>query len=69
MAITMRYPILAEAPAHPLGAVQKRLCNDLDIALQGSFGDEVKVKFVDVASEALKKYPKINPYYPGCIYL
>jgi len=37
---------------------------DLSTALKQNFGDEVKVKFVDVTSEELKEYPKISSILP-----
>lgn len=36
----------------------------MGVALKGSFGDEVDVKFVDVSTDALKEYPKIESILP-----
>ena len=42
----------------------KQEAEELGIALKGSFGDEVNVKFVDVSTEAVKDYPKIESILP-----
>lgn len=42
----------------------KEEAEDLSVALQESFGDQVKVKFVDVTTEEMKEYPKINSILP-----
>jgi len=37
---------------------------DLSNALKQNFGDEINVKFVDVASDEIKEYPKIASILP-----